>query len=471
MVDYPSDTVTKRYFLNMTTKIIILAAGHGTRMRSKEPKVLAQLAGKPILHHILDTCRKIELAECVIIGGYQYEVLRAAVDPYFKVSWKYQEQQLGTAHAVGLVLDDLDDHDKAIILTGDVPLINEKTLNTLGALCESEQLGIVTQKMEDPSGYGRIIRDSDGNICGIVEHKDANEVELKISEINTGIMAIPGAFLKRALPKIKNENAQNEFYLTDIIALAKTDGLNVEAVEPEHGFEVKGVNSKYQLVNLEKEFQLHQAKQYMDNEGVYFTDHHRVTFRGPCQFGSDVKVDCNVIFEGDNAIGDNSNIGANCILKNVTLEQEVTIEPMSILENVIVKKGASVGPYARLRPGVEVGSNAKIGNFVELKKSIIGEGSKVSHLSYIGDATIGDEVNIGAGTITCNYDGVNKYRTDIDDGAFIGSNSSLVAPVKIGKNSVIGAGSTIAKDAPANKLSLARAKQLVIEKWSKPTKK
>jgi bifunctional UDP-N-acetylglucosamine pyrophosphorylase/glucosamine-1-phosphate N-acetyltransferase len=453
----------------MPTKIIILAAGHGTRMCSDKPKVLANIAGKPMLQHILATCSRLNIAEQIVVGGYQFETLKKAIDPFFKVTWQYQERQLGTAHAVGLAVEHISNEDIAIILVGDVPLISEETLKRLAVLCSSQQMGIVTQHLADPSGLGRIKRDQHGDIFGIVEHKDASADELEITEINTGIMAISGAFLKEALPKIDNKNTQKEYYLTDIIEIAKSQGLKIAAIQPAHNFEVKGVNSRQQLAELEREYQLFQAYEYM-KQGVSFADPARVDFRGSCEFGKDVEVDINVIFEGDNVIGENCKIGANSILKNTKLGANVIIEPMSILEDVHVQKNANIGPYARLRPGTEIGEGAKVGNFVEIKKSKLGAGSKASHLSYIGDADIGENVNIGAGTITCNYDGVNKFKTEIEDGAFIGSNTSLVAPVKIGKNSTIGAGSTIVNDASANKLTLARARQLVVEKWKRPKK-
>jgi bifunctional UDP-N-acetylglucosamine pyrophosphorylase/glucosamine-1-phosphate N-acetyltransferase len=453
----------------MSIKIIILAAGHGTRMGSDKPKVLSKIAGKPLLHHILNTCQDIVSVEPIIIGGYQFEELQAATNPYFKVIWKYQEQQLGTAHATDLALPNIKPEDTAIILTGDVPLISSQTLQRLAKVCSGSQMGIVTQHLSDPSGYGRIKRDQHGQIVSIVEHKDASEDELAITEINTGIMAFPGGFLKEALPKIGNDNVQAEYYLTDIIEIAVQNDINIQSIQPAHDFEVKGVNSRQQLAELEREYQLFQAYEYM-KLGVSFADPARVDFRGSCDFGKDVEVDVNVIFEGDNVIGENCKIGANSILKNTKLGANVIIEPMSILEDVHVQKNANIGPYARLRPGTEIGKGAKVGNFVEIKKSKLGAGSKASHLSYIGDADIGENVNIGAGTITCNYDGVNKFKTVIEDGAFIGSNTSLVAPVKIGENSTIGAGSTIVNDASANKLTLARARQLVVDKWKRPKK-
>jgi len=455
----------------MHTKIIILAAGHGSRMKADKPKVLHTLGGQKILSRIIDTANSLLPEDILVLYGYHGERVRADISHKHKVTWVFQEQQLGTAHAVGLAASHIDDNDRVIILAGDVPLITSETLNQLLSIVSVSSMGIITQDLANPFGYGRIKRDDTGSIIGIVEEKDATEVERAITEINTGIMVIPGEFLKRAIPQITNDNAQQEYYLTDIIEIAHKEGLAIGSIQPKHGFEVKGVNTKQQLAELEREYQLFLAQQYMANEGVCFADPRRVDFRGGCQFGMDVSVDINVIFEGKNSVGANCKIGANCILKNTTLEDGVSIEPMSVLENVIVRKNATIGPYARLRPGSDIGECAKVGNFVEVKNSTIAKDSKASHLSYIGDAHIGEQVNIGAGTITCNYDGVNKSITEIQDGAFIGSNTSLVAPVTIARNSTIGAGSTIVKNTPANKLSLTRAKQLVIEKWKRPIKK
>ena len=454
----------------MSIKIIILAAGQGTRMQSGVPKVLHPLAGQAMLIRILNTCKQIKSSEIFVIGGYQFEILKKAVDASYGVHWLYQEKQLGTAHAVGLAAPLVQEQDQVIVLAGDVPLISEQTITRLLALCSSKQMGIVTQNLHDPSGYGRIKRDQKNNISGIVEHKDASADELEITEINTGIMAIPGKFLLTALPQIKNHNAQKEFYLTDIIALAVESGIGVASLHAKHDFEVKGVNSKKQLADLERQYQRFLADQYMAQQGVSFIDPNRVDFRGSCDFQEDVQIDVNVIFEGENKIGKRCRIGANCILKNVVLGDEVVIEAMSLLENASVESNATIGPFARLRPGTEIKQGGKVGNFVEVKNSILGKNSKANHLSYIGDASIGEEVNIGAGTITCNYDGVNKYKTIIEDYAFIGSNTSLIAPVTIGKGANIGAGSAISKEAPANKLTLARAKQIVIDKWQRPKK-
>lgn len=455
----------------MSTKIIILAAGQGTRMKSGLPKVLHPLAGVPMLIRILNTCKQLENTQTFVVGGFQFEVLKKAVDDSYGVHWLFQEKQLGTAHAVSLATSVIEENDSVVVLAGDVPLISEATLKHLLSLCTQKQMAIVTQCLNDPSGYGRIKRDQKNNIIGIVEHKDASADELEITEINTGIMAIPGKFLLKALPTINNHNAQKEYYLTDIIALAVAEGLAIASLNAVHDFEVKGVNSKKQLADLERQFQRFLAEQYMHQQGVTFIDPDRVDFRGACVFQEDVQVDVNVVFEGENNIGKGCRIGANCILKNVTLGDDVVIEPMSLLENALIEKKATIGPFARLRPGTEIKQGAKVGNFVEVKNSTLGKNSKASHLSYIGDASIGEEVNIGAGTITCNYDGVNKHRTVIEDDVFIGSNTSLIAPVTIGKGANIGAGSAINKDAPAHKLTLARAKQMVIEKWQRPEKK
>ncbi len=454
----------------MAIQFIILAAGQGTRMLTEQPKVLAKIAGKPMLHHILETCAALNASKPIVICGYQAEVLKAATEPFFEVIWQHQAQQLGTAHAVGLGLEHVGNDDVVVVLAGDVPFISVQTLQALIAQCSEKHMALVTQVLDDPTGYGRIKHNQHGKVVGIVEHKDASADELEIREINTGIMAIPASFLKKALPEIGNHNAQKEYYLTDLIELAAKHGVEVNTLQAAHDYEVKGVNSREQLAELEREYQLHLAHFFMKAQGVSFADPARVDFRGSSVFEKDVEVDVNVIFEGNNHIGQACHIGANCVLKNVVLEAGVQIEAMSHLEGVHVKKNAVIGPFARLRPGSEIGEQARVGNFVEVKKSVLGKGSKANHLSYIGDAEIGDSVNIGAGTITCNYDGVNKYQTRIEEGAFIGSNTSLVAPVTIGKNSNIGAGSTITKNTPANKLTLARAKQLVIENWTRPQK-
>lgn len=423
-----------------------------------------------MLHHLLSKCEQLSKSPPIIICGYQAELLKSSIDPLFQVSWKFQQEQLGTAHAVKLALDEINNDDTVIVAAGDVPLTSLETFQSLLEKNTQSQMSIVTQHLNDASGYGRIKRDQHGEICGIVEHKDASADELEISEINTGIMAFPGKFLKEALPEIKNNNAQNEYYLTDIVELAQRYRVRVEAVHAKNHFEIKGINSRKQQVELEREYQYYLAERYMNEYGVTFVDPHRVDFRGESYFESDVEVDVNVIFEGENKIAKHTQIGAHSILKNVVLEEGVIIEAMCHLEGVIVRKGAVIGPYARLRPGADIGEDAKIGNFVEVKKSTFGKRSKANHLAYIGDANIGQDVNIGAGTITCNYDGANKHQTTIEDGAFIGSNSALVAPVTVGTNSTIGAGTTLVNDAPANKLSLSRAKQRVIEKWIRPRK-
>lgn len=453
----------------MAVKTIILAAGKGSRMCSDHPKVLHKLAGKPLLSHILTTLESLNVDELIVVQGYQAQALQAAIDPEHTVTWVHQAEQLGTAHAVGQTLGNIKAEDHILILTGDVPLISTKAIAALTEVALQNKFGIVTVELEDATGYGRIQRDLDGRIVNIVEHNDATDEEKAITEINTGIMAMPAKFLLEALPKIGDNNAQNEYYLTDIVALAAKSGLAIEAIQPEHNFEVEGVNTKNQLANLERKYQAHLAKQYM-SKGLMLIDPNRVDFRGELQFGRDVSIDINVIFEGKNVLADGCIIGANCILKDVVLAEGVEIKPMSVLEGVVIGKGAQIGPFARLRPGTELGDNTKVGNFVEVKKSKIANGSKVSHLSYIGDAQLGQDVNIGAGTITCNYDGVNKHLTTIEDDVFVGSNTSLVAPVTIGQGANIGAGSTISRNVPAYKLALTRAKQIVIESWKRPSK-
>ncbi len=452
----------------MALKVVVLAAGQGTRMRSNWPKVLHPLGGKPILHRLLDSVNQIEPEQICVVYGHQGELLRDETNQY-DIEWVYQADQLGTAHAVQQSLEHIQAEDTVLVLTADVPLISSGTLSSLMALVD-QAMALVTVSLPDASGYGRIVRDANGNVQRIVEHKDASPEERMISEINTGIMGFKGAFLLENLPNIQNQNAQKEFYLTDILALAVDQGHKVQTLEVQNPVEVEGVNTKSQLAALERRFQLQNAEQLME-AGLTLLDPARFDLRGSLNHGKDSVVDVNVVFEGNNTIGSKCLIGANCVLKNVTLGDGVEIKPMSILEDVQIGHNAAIGPFARLRPGTEVSDDAKIGNFVEIKKAKLGKGSKVSHLSYIGDAKIGEEVNIGAGTITCNYDGVNKHLTEIEDGAFIGSNSSLVAPVKIGKESNVGAGSVISKDTPAGKLSLARAKQITLDKWLRPTKK
>ena len=443
---------------------IILAAGKGSRMKSNMPKVLHVLGAMPLLGHVLEATKKISKNIHLVYGhgGDQVKSFFNNED----INWILQEQQLGTGHAVREVIPHIKDQSSVLILYGDVPLITHRTLKLL--LNESIETGfsILTCILENPKGYGRIIRDKNGQIESIVEEKDASEEQKKVKEINTGIMSIRSDLLKEFLPRIKSNNAQNEIYLTDIVDMVSKSGRQIKSVTTSEEYEVSGVNDKKQLSELERIHQLNQADQFM-RDGLLLRDAARFDCRGEFSFGQDCEIDVNCIFSGRVTLGSNVKIGPNCIINNCSIDSNVQILPNTMIENSNIGAGSSIGPFARIRPETTIGENAKIGNFVEVKKSSIGESSKVSHLSYIGDSNIGDDVNIGAGVITCNYDGTNKHPTHIGDGSFIGSNCELVAPINIGKNSVIGAGSTITKDVPEGSLGLSRSKQSVIANWKK----
>ena len=443
---------------------IILAAGKGSRMKSNIPKVLHVLGDSPLLGHVLEAAKNISKKIHVVYGHGGDQVKSFFNDE--DINWILQEQQLGTGHAVREVIPHIKDHSRVLILYGDVPLITHRTLKLL--LNESIETGfsILTCILENPKGYGRIIRDKNGQIESIVEEKDASEEQKKVKEINTGIMSIRSDLLKEFLPQIKSNNAQNEIYLTDIVDLVSKSGRQIKSVTTSEEYEVSGVNDKKQLSELERIHQLNQADQFM-HDGLLLRDATRFDCRGELSFGQDCEIDINCIFSGKVTLGSNVKIGPNCIINNCSIDSNVQILPNTMIENSNIGAGSSIGPFARIRPETTIGENAKIGNFVEVKKSSIGESSKVSHLSYIGDSNIGDDVNIGAGVITCNYDGTNKHPTHIGDGSFIGSNCELVAPINIGKNSVIGAGSTITKDVPEGSLGLSRSKQSVIANWKK----
>ena len=447
---------------------LILAAGEGTRMRSKLPKVLHKLAGKPLLSHVLETARNINPDEISVIYGHGGEAVleRLAADD---LNWIEQQERLGTGHAVIQALPHLQQVDRVLILYGDVPLISGPTLVSLLSCLHSSDLALLTVDLEDPTGYGRIVRDRNDRINRIVEQKDASSRELEITEINTGIMAVNRAKLESWLSRIDNNNAQNEYYLTDIIALAVADGVNIQAVHPHCEEEVMGVNDRKQLAHLERFYHRNRADELMQ-AGVTLADPARVDIRGELKTGQDVSIDCNVIFEGHVALADGVSIGPNVVLKNCTIGADTEVFANSVIEDAEIGSACRIGPFARVRPESEIANQVHIGNFVEIKKSQIADGSKINHLSYIGDSEIGSKVNIGAGTITCNYDGANKFRTVIGDGAFIGSDSQLVAPVTVGKGATIGAGSTITKDAPAEQLTLSRAKQISLEGWQRPVK-
>lgn len=449
---------------------IILAAGKGTRMRSVLPKVLQPLGGRPLLHHVIDTAQSLQVRQTVVVAGFGLDAVQAACANY-ALAWAVQAQQMGTGHAVAQAIGQIMDEETALILYGDVPLIHAHTLSRLVALVDADHpLALLTVTLDNPSGYGRIVRDAQGVMQRIVEQKDATPEELNITEVNTGIMAVKGANLRGWLAKLQNNNSQGEYYLTDIIAMAVTDGFSVPSTQATSEMEVLGVNDKAQLAGLERLYQAEQVMALM-KAGVTVIDPARVDIRGEVSVGMDCTIDVNVVLSGKVVLGNNVSIGAGCVLHNVTLADGVKLNPYSVLEDCTIGAESRVGPFARVRPGTVTQDHAHIGNFVELKNAQLGSGAKVNHLSYVGDATVGAKANIGAGTITCNYDGVNKHRTVIGEGAFVGSNSALVAPVTVGAGATIGAGSVITKDTPDDQLTLARAKQVTIATWQRPVKK
>ncbi len=456
----------------MRADIVILAAGQGSRMKSKLPKVLHRIAGKPMLEHVIlsaqHTQRKVGEGKIHVVIGHGAEQVKAALGHY-DLNWVVQEEQLGTGHAVQQALPGCQGADVVLVLYGDVPLIHSSSLQSLLAASNGERLGLLTINLANPSGYGRIIRDGFGNIQAIVEDKDATPEQLAINEVNTGIMAIPGNKVSGWVNGLKNENVQHEFYLTDIVSMAVAEDTPVIHVQPQIPIEVEGVNSRVQLMELERARQQQLANNLMVN-GVTIIDPRRLDIRGDVKTGHDITLDINVVLEGRVELADNVYIEPGCVIRNSVIGKGAIIKAHSILEDAVVAAGCEVGPFARLRPGTELKEKARVGNFVEIKKTVIGKGSKVNHLSYVGDSEVGDEVNVGAGTITCNYDGVNKFKTVIGDGAFIGSNSSLVAPVTIGRGATTGAGSTITKDIPDEQLAVARGKQRNIEGWQRPVK-
>jgi bifunctional UDP-N-acetylglucosamine pyrophosphorylase/glucosamine-1-phosphate N-acetyltransferase len=450
--------------------VVILAAGMGKRMRSALPKVLHPLAGKPLLSHVLDTARSLSPSTLCVVYGHGGEAVPETVKADDLIFVK-QEPQLGTGHAVMQAVPHLDDSVPTLVLYGDVPLTTAQSLAQLLDNAGTEKLAILTVELQDPTGYGRIVRDAkSGDITRIVEQKDASETERSILEVNTGIMAIPTAHLKRWLGTLSNNNAQQEYYLTDIVARAVADGVPVVSAQPSAVWETLGVNSKVQLAELERIHQANIAQKLLE-DGVTLLDPARIDVRGELVCGRDVVIDVNCIFEGKVDIEDGAHIGANCIIKNTRIAKGASIKPFCHIENSVIGAEAQVGPYARLRPGTTLGEDVHIGNFVEVKNSQIAAHSKANHLAYVGDTDVGSRVNIGAGTITCNYDGANKFRTVIEDDAFIGSDTQLVAPVRVGKGATLGAGTTLTKDAPEGKLTLSRGKQVTIDNWKRPVKK
>ena len=451
----------------MSLSVIVLAAGQGKRMHSALPKVLHRLAGRPLLAHVLQAARALDPARTVVVHGHGGADVRAAF-PDAEVTWVEQAAQLGTGHAVAQALPRVPAADDVLVLYGDVPLIGVETLKRL-VQAASGGLAILTADAPDPGGYGRVARDAQGRVLRVVEQRDASAAELALREVNAGFLCAPAKRLAAWLAAVRNDNAQKEYYLTDVVALAVSDGVAVAAVKARDWAEVAGVNSKRELAALERELQRREAERLLD-AGVTLADPARLDVRGSLECGRDVTVDVNCLFEGAVRLGDRVRIGPNCVLRNVTVAADSEVLAFSLLDDAEVGARCRIGPYARLRPGANLGEDVHIGNFVEVKASRLGAGSKANHLAYIGDSEVGARVNIGAGTITCNYDGVAKHRTVIEDDCFIGSDATLVAPVKIAKGSYIGAGSTISKDTPAGQLTVARAKQVSIPAW-KPNRK
>ena len=449
--------------------IVILAAGTGKRMRSALPKVLHPVAGRPLLSHVIDTARTLKPTRLVVVVGHGGEAVRAAVaapDVLFAV----QEQQLGTGHAVQQALPLLDPTVSTLVLYGDVPLTRASTLKRLVDSAAEGCYGVLTVTLDDPSGYGRIVRDQTGCVVRIVEQKDATAEQLRIAEINTGIVVTPTAQLGMWLASLKNDNAQGEFYLTDVVERAIEAGFEVVTAQPDEEWETLGVNSKQQLAELERIHQ-HNVAEALLVAGVTLADPARIDVRGTLECGRDVSIDVNCVFEGRVTLADNVTIGPNCVIRDATLGVGTRVEAFTHIEGAEIGANVGLGPYARLRPGASLQDESHVGNFVEVKNAVLGHGSKAGHLTYIGDADVGARVNIGAGTITCNYDGINKFVTHIGDGAFIGSNSALVAPVSIGAQATIGAGSVITRDAPDGELTVARGRQQTFHGWKRPTKK
>ncbi|MCT8783382.1 bifunctional UDP-N-acetylglucosamine diphosphorylase/glucosamine-1-phosphate N-acetyltransferase GlmU [Glaesserella parasuis] len=448
--------------------VVILAAGKGTRMYSDLPKVLHPIAGKPMVKHVIDTAKQLSAKQIHLIYGHGGDLLqqRLSAEP---VNWVLQAEQLGTGHAMQQAAPFFANDENILMLYGDAPLITAETLEKLIAAKPENGIALLTVVLDNPTGYGRIIREN-GSVVAIVEQKDANPEQLKIQEINTGVMVASGASFKKWLSQLDNNNAQGEYYITDVIAMANRDGYKVEAVQATNLMEVEGANNRLQLAALERYYQKIQAEKLL-LAGVTIIDPARFDLRGTVTHGKDVVIDVNVILEGSIQLGNNVKIGAGSVLKNVVLGDNVEIKPYSVLEGSVIGESADVGPFARLRPGTELAAKAHVGNFVEIKKSTIGEGSKVGHLTYIGDSEIGANVNIGAGTITCNYDGANKFKTIIGDNVFVGSDTQLVAPVTVASGATIGAGSTITKDVAADELVITRVPQRHIQGWQRPTKK
>jgi bifunctional UDP-N-acetylglucosamine pyrophosphorylase / glucosamine-1-phosphate N-acetyltransferase len=448
--------------------IVILAAGQGKRMNSDLPKVLHPLAGKPLLAHVLDCAATLTPAAIHVVYGHGGELVRAALASA-PVSWVLQAEQLGTGHAVQQAIPAVPDDHLVLILYGDVPLVRAETLRALIALAAPKAMSLLTVMLDDPTGYGRIVRDSDGEVLRIVEQKDATATQRRIAEGNSGVMVVPARLLKKWLGKLRADNAQREYYLTDIIAMAVRERVKVHPLISPTVAEVLGVNDKLQLAELEGNYRRARADALM-RSGVTLIDPARIDIRGEVTVGRDVQIDINVVLEGPVHLGNNVRIGPNCVLSAVTVGDGTTIKPNCVLERAKIGRQCEIGPFTRVRPDTELADEVHLGNFVEVKKSRVGVGSKINHLSYVGDSNVGSKVNVGAGTITCNYDGANKWLTEIGDNVFVGSGSMLVAPVKIGAGATIGAGSTITRDAPPDQLTLERSRQFTVDGWQRPKK-
>jgi bifunctional UDP-N-acetylglucosamine pyrophosphorylase/glucosamine-1-phosphate N-acetyltransferase len=452
----------------MPLSIVILAAGQGKRMKSDLPKVLQPLARRPLLAHVLDCARALAPDAIHIVYGHGGEQVRAAF-PDADLGWALQAEQLGTGHALMQAMTAVPEDHRVLVLYGDVPLLRPATLESLLGRAGEDALVLLSVLLDDPTGYGRVLRDNAGSVYRIVEQKDANRKELAVREANTGVLAAPAAALRRWLARLSNDNAQGEYYLTDVITLAVRDGCQVEAVPATTAAEVLGVNDRLQLAELETEYRRLRVRALMQ-DGVTIADPARLDVRGELACGRDVQLDVNVVLEGRVVLGDRVVVGVGCVLRDVSIAADTVLLPYSVLDGAVIGARCSIGPYARLRPGSVLLDDAHVGNFVELKNTTLGAGSKANHLTYLGDARIGSRVNVGAGTITCNYDGVNKWPTTIEDGAFIGSGSMLVAPVTIGRKATIGAGSTITKSAPHDALTVERGRQLSLSGWHRPVK-
>jgi len=452
----------------MNFSVIILAAGQGSRMRSSVPKVLHKLAHRSLLEHVCTAAEQLKPTKICVVYGHGGDQVRNHLQDE-NIEWAEQIEQLGTGHAVAQAMPTIPASDKVLILYGDVPLIKSHTLELMLENCSETAMSLLTIELNDPTGYGRIVRENN-QITSIVEHKDANKAQLAICEINTGIMCVPVKQLNQWLARLNNDNAQAEYYLTDIIAMAVKDKIAINTVSATNSYEVEGINDRLQLARLERYYQSMQAEQLMQ-QGVTLRDPARIDVRGEIECGQDVIIDINVIIEGKVEIGDGVQIGPNVILKDCRIGTGSIIEANCVIEQATVGNECNVGPFARLRPGANLANKAKVGNFVEVKNADIGEGSKVNHLSYIGDTSMGKNVNVGAGTITCNYDGANKHRTIIGDNVFVGSNTAMVAPIQLGEGATIGAGSTLTTDADAGALTLTRSKQKTLAGWKRPTKK